>query len=160
MPKDSKQMRTKNRYSEREKKFAHFLFVSGEKLETISKRLNIPFGTLASFSSAGKWVDDKYPLMSPDDVYQACLTLTMDELLAALETQDQFEKTEAITRAHKLTIMMRSLADIAPLRKATMQGFMQDVIRKYRKHPNLDEILRIAQEYHDALYQEETPSEI
>lgn len=160
MAKPVKQLRSNNRYSEREKRFARFLFISGEKLETISKRLNIPFGTLAGFSSSGKWVEDKYPLMSPDDVYQACLTLSMDELLTAVETSDQFEKSECISRAYKLTIMMRSIADIAPLRKATMQGFMQEIIRKYKKHPNLDEILRIAQEYHDALYQEETPSEV
>ena len=160
MSKPVKQARTINRYSERQKRFARFLFISGEKLETISKRLGIPFGTLATFSSSGKWVDDKYPLMSPDDVYQACLTLSMDELLTAVETSDQIEKSECISRAHKLTIMMRSIADIAPLRKATMQGFMRDVIKKYSKHPNLDEILRISQEYHDALYQEEETEKI
>ena len=160
MAKDSKQTRNKSRYSEREKRFARFLFLSGEKLDAISKRLNIPFGTLAGFSSEGKWVDDKYPAMSPDDLYTACLTLSMDELLTATEATDALEKNDAITRAHKLTIMMRSIADIAPLRKATMQGFMREIIRKYRKHPNLDEMLRIAQEYHDALYTEETPASI
>lgn len=152
MAREEKQKRERNRYSEREKRFAHFLFISGEKLETISKRLGIPFGTLAGFSSDGKWVEDKYPQMSPDDLYQACLTLSMDDLLRALHTADPLETSECITRAHKLTIMMRSLADIAPLRKSTMQGFITETIRRYAAHPNLDEILRIAQEYHDALY--------
>lgn len=159
MPKTNKKYE-KRHYSDKQKEFARFLYISGDNLETVSKRLNIPLGTLGTFSSAGNWIDSRYPDISPDDAYEACLILLMDELLKTIKTDDGFERAENITRAHKLTIMMRSIADIAPLRKATMQGFMQEIIRKYRKHPNLDEILRIAQEYHDALYTEETPAEI
>lgn len=160
MPKSKDIKEKRDRYSKKQKEFARFLYISGDSLDAISKRLKIPVSTLCNYSSADKWVDDRYPEMSPDDLYQGCVTLAMEEILKAMRTEDGIERNDVLTRAHKLTIMMRSIADIAPLRKATMQGFMRDVIKRYAKHPNLDEILRISQEYHDALYSEETPATI
>lgn len=150
----------KTHYSDKTKRFAKFLVTSGETLKTVSKRLNIPMSTLAHFSSDGNWIDDRYPSMSPDDLYQACLTLAMESLLTAQDSADAIEKGDCIARAHKLTIMMRSLADIAPLRKATMQGFMKDLIEKDPDNPHLEQILKSAQKYHDALYSQENPAEV
>lgn len=160
MPKPLKEIAGKKRISDKEKRFAQYLYLSGERVETISKRLGISKESIWMYARDGNWIDGKSPAVSVDDFYNICLEQAMDCMLSAHFSDDDFFKAEKISIAHKISVMMRSIADIAPLRKATMQGFMRDVIKRYAKHPNLDEILRISQEYHDALYQEEEAEKV
>ena len=160
MPKPVKEVKPQRRFSEKEKRFAQYLYISGERIETISKRLGISKDALWKYARDGEWIEGKTPPVSVDDFYNICLSQAMDCMLEARFSNDDYFKGDKINIAHKISVIMRSIAEIAPLRKVTMQGFMQDVITRYAAHPNLKEILRIAQEYHDALYSEETPAEI
>jgi len=141
-----------NVYSKSEIEFARSLYVSHYTLEKVSKRTGIPIATLGRFSRQGKWLDDRMPKLSIDDLYQALLQLSMrsalklmfDELSGAAEMEE-------IDKMRKYVFAMKALCEIAPMQLATVQSLMMHAIEKHGQNPALPQTLEILQEYHDSL---------
>lgn len=141
----------KIRHSKIEKDIARILYAKGDSLAFVSKRLNIPESTLKTYAKDGNWIEDRFPEMGIDDFYDFCLHLGIKYLSKVILSDDEFLQNDLLQRIHKLSIIMRSLVDTAPMRKATMQGFMMDVLRRHADHPHLQDVIELAQQYHDAL---------
>lgn len=157
MPKPVKE--TKPRHSQIQKDIARILYSKGDSLSIISRRVQIPESTLEGYARDGNWIEDRLPEMGIDDFYDFCLHLGIKYLSKVILSDDEVLQNNLLQRIHKLSIIMRSLVDTAPMRKATMQGFMLDVLKRHADHPHLQDVIALAQEYHDAL-ETQTPSSI
>lgn len=160
MAKVVKDIKPKIRHSGHEKDIARILYAKGDSLSFVSRRLNIPESTLEGYARDGKWIEDRFPEMGIDDLYDLCLHLSVKYISKVILSDDDFLQVDLLGRVHKLSVVMRSLVETAPLRKATMQDFMSSLLRTNPKHPHLHELLALAQSYHDALAPEQTSPEI
>lgn len=137
-------------YSQRQISFARALYISGEKLDTISKRLGIPVSTLGRFSRAGKWLDDRMPKLSIDDLYDMLLILGIQETLKLMFSNPSEEQAMAgFDRIRKIVLSMQSLSTVAPMESAAIVGLMKFALAKHRENPALEPSLSIMQEFYD-----------
>lgn len=138
-------------YSDHEIQMARFLYVSGEKLEYVSKRLGIPLSTLGRFSRDGKWLDDRMPKASVDDLYDLLVLLAMKEALKLLfDNLSEEQKTAQIERMRRIVFTAKAICDIAPMEGNAVVSLMKYAIAKHEKNPALRPALGIMQEFYDA----------
>ena len=145
-------MGTERTYSDQQVNFARSLYVSGSTLKKVSRRTGIPVSTLSRFSKAGKWLNDRMPPVTVDDLFNGLLQLAMRAILKLLfHEASRDEETEEIDKMRKYVFAMKALCEITPMQLATVQSLMMHAIEKHGKNPALPQTLDILQEYHDSL---------
>lgn len=143
---------TEKTYSDQQINFARSLYVSGSSLGKVSRRTGISVSTLGRFSRAGKWLDDRMPPVTIDDLFNGLLQLAMRAAMKLLFHEvSGAEEMEQIEKMRKYVFAMKALCEITPMQLATVQSLMLHAIEKHGKDPALPQTLDILQEYHDSL---------
>ena len=137
-------------YSDNEIQMARFLYVSGENLEYISKRLGMSISTLGRFSRDGKWLDDRMPKASIDDLFDALVLLAMKEALRLMfDTLSEEQRAAQIERMRRIVFTAKAICDIAPMEGNAVVSLMKFAIAKHAQNPALRPALDIMQEFYD-----------
>ena len=137
-------------YSDNEIQMARFLYVSGEKLEYVSKRLGIPLSTLGRFSRDGKWLDDRMPKASIDDLFDALVLLAMKEALRLMfDTLSEEQRAAQIERMRRIVFTAKAICDIAPMEGNAVVSLMKYALAKHEKNPALRPAIDIMQEFYN-----------
>lgn len=142
MPKSSK-------YSKLSKEFAQFLFCDcGYSLSQISIRLGINRNTLRNFRGQGKWLQQRTPPFALEDLYNMCLNLMFKALHRIIKKPNQETFASDMLALKNLATIMKTIAEIAPMRKDTMRGFMKWLIET-DEGVDMTFFLKKCQKYHD-----------
>ena len=137
-------------YSDNEIQMARFLYVSGENLEYISKRLGMSISTLGRFSRDGKWIDSRMPKASIDDLYDLLVLLAMKEALKLLfDNLSEEQKTAQIERMRRIVFTAKAICDIAPMEGNAVVSLMKYALAKHEKNPALRPAIDIMQEFYN-----------
>lgn len=138
-------------YSADEIGFARGLYANHGTLERVSKRTGIPVTTLSRFSRQGKWIDDRTPKVSLDDLFEALLQLAMRAALKLMFPEPDLDEMLQIEKMRRLIFAMKAICEVAPLQAAAVRGLMKYTIEKHAQNPAGVQALDIMQEYYNQL---------